>query len=108
MDEYIIDFIRSNLFTIILSLVVFGIIAMYVCHRHNLERIDEIIYAKKVINDILNVYGLNNNTYFYDRLMYGFKYKNKDTVKRLEKYLLKIIKNNNWYNEIPKRLKKGE
>lgn len=108
MDEYIIDFIRSNLLIIILLIVIFGIIVIYLGCKHNLERIDEIIYAKKVINDILNVYGLNNSTYFYDRLMYGFKYKNKDTVKRLEKYLLKIIKNNNWYNEIPKRLKKGE
>lgn len=108
MDRYIIDFILGNLLTIILLIVIFGIIVICLCCKHNLERIDEIIYAKKVINDILNVYGLNNNTYFYDRLMYGFKYKNKDTVKRLEKYLLKIIKNNNWYNEIPKRLKKGE
>ena len=108
MDKYIINFILSNLFTIILLIIIFGIITIYICCKHNWERIDDVAYAKKIINDILNVYGLNNNTYFYDRLMYGFKYKNKDTVKRLEKYLLKIIKNNNCYNEIPKRLKKGE
>lgn len=85
MDRYIIDFILGNLLTIILLIVIFGIIVIYLCRKHNLERIDEITYAKKVINDILNVYGLNNGTYFYDRLMYGFKYKNKNTVKRLEK-----------------------
>lgn len=100
-DESIIDFISTHIVALIIIILVYNLFK----YIKDYNKIPHTSDAVKVIDDILSFYGLKDNIYFKNQLLYRYKYKKCNTHRKLERYLLKILNDKDCYNKIPKRLK---